>query len=106
VTIAGWYATHRSERLLETARRQEKIQDFQTALLADIRSTVHRFQQIDLDSHLSDMVAQIEGAPEGRDYTPFVPPGAGKPAMALDIARGPYSSESGHRSGGAILQPA
>ena len=73
VTIAGWYAAHRSERLLETARRQEKIQDFQTAILADIRSTSHRFEQIDLDRHLEEMVTQIESAPEGRDYTPFVP---------------------------------
>ena len=80
VTIAGWYATHRSERMLEVARRQEKIQDYQTALLADIRSTGHRFRQIDLDSHLAEMLAQIEGAPEGHDYTPFVP---GEPGSLL-----------------------
>jgi hypothetical protein len=73
VTIAGWYATHRSERLLEAARRQERILDIQTALLADIRSTGHRFRLIDLDRHLAEMVAQIQGAPEGGDYTPFVP---------------------------------
>jgi hypothetical protein len=73
VTIAGWYATHRSERLLEAARRRERIQDIQTALLADIRSTAHRFEQIDLDHHLEEMVARIEQAPAGQDYTPFVP---------------------------------
>jgi len=55
VTVAGWYATHRSERMLEAARRQERIQDIQTALLADIRSTSHRFRQIDLDQHLTDI---------------------------------------------------
>jgi hypothetical protein len=80
VTIAGWYATHRSERTLEAARRQERIQDIQTALLADIRSTGHRFRQIDLDRHLAEMVAQIEGAPEGSVYTPFVP---GEPGSRL-----------------------
>jgi hypothetical protein len=80
VTVAGWYATHRSERMLEAARRQERIQDIQTALLADIRSTSHRFRQIDLDQHLTDMLAQIGGASEGRDYTPFVP---GEPGSLL-----------------------
>jgi hypothetical protein len=80
VTMAGWYATHRGERLMESARRQERIQDIQTALLADIRSTGHRFRQIDLDSHLAYIVTQIESAPAGRDYTPFVP---GEPGSLL-----------------------
>ena len=73
VTIAGWYATHQSERRLEAARRRERIQDIQTALLADIRSTANRFEQINLDRHLEEMVARIEHAPAGQDYTPFVP---------------------------------
>ena len=64
---------HGSERLLETARRQEKIQDFQTALSRTSAAPVIGFEQIDLDRHLEEMVAQIESAPEGRDYTPFVP---------------------------------
>jgi hypothetical protein len=73
VTIAGWYATHRSERLLEAARRQERVQDIQTALLADIRSTAHRFQQVDLDRHLEQVVTLIRDAPQGHGYTPFIP---------------------------------
>jgi hypothetical protein len=73
VTVAGWYATHRSERMLETGRRQERIQDIQTALLADIRSTGHRFGLIDLDEHLKQVVALIEHGDEGDRYTPFVP---------------------------------
>jgi hypothetical protein len=88
VTIAGWYATHRSERMLEAARRQERIQDIQTAVLADIRSTGHRFRQFDLDRHLAEIVAQIEGAPEGRDYTPFVPREPGSllwPSVAHEV---------------------
>jgi hypothetical protein len=80
VTVAGWYATHRSERMLEAARRRERIQDVQTALLADIRSTSHRFEQIDLDRHLQEMLTRIEGAPPGQDYTPFVP---GEPGSLL-----------------------
>jgi len=70
VTILGWYATHRSERLLEVARRQERIQDIQTALLADIRSTSYRFEVVDSDRHLDEVVALIEETP---GYTPFVP---------------------------------
>ena len=73
VTIAGWYATHRSERMLEVARRQERIQDIQTALLADIRSTAHRFEVVDTDRRLAREVALIEGAQEDQGYTPFVP---------------------------------
>ena len=73
VTVASWFATHRSERLLEAARRQEKIQDIQTALLADIRSTRHRFEVVDPDRHLEEVVAKISG-PEGDPaFTPFVP---------------------------------
>jgi hypothetical protein len=88
VTIAGWYATHRSERMLEAARRQERIQDIQTALLADIRSTSHRFRQIDLDRHSADMIARIVDAPAGQDYTPFVPREPGSllwPSTAQEI---------------------
>jgi hypothetical protein len=80
VTIAGWYATHRSERMLEAARRQELVQDIQTALLADIRSTGHRFRQIDLDQHLKDMSTQILAVTDSDDYTPFVP---GEPGSLL-----------------------
>jgi hypothetical protein len=77
VTIAGWYATHRSERMLEAARRQERIQDIQTALLADIRSTNHRFQEVDLDTHLEQVTALIE---KSDGFTPFVP---GEPGSLL-----------------------
>jgi hypothetical protein len=55
VTIAGWFVAHGSERRLEAARRQEKIQDFQTALLADIRSTGGRFANVDYGRHLDEV---------------------------------------------------
>ena len=73
ITVIGWFVAHGSERRLEAARRQEKIQDFQTALLADIRSTISRFTDLDYDRHLEDVVALIESAPRDRPYTPFVP---------------------------------
>lgn len=73
VTIAGWYATHRSERILESARRRERITDIQTALLADIRSTSHRFEVVDPDRHLEEVVAIIGSDRAAGDFTPFVP---------------------------------
>jgi hypothetical protein len=88
VTIAGWYATHRSERMLEAARRQERIQDFQTALLADIRSTGSRFANVDYDRHLDDVIARIEQAPDDPPYTPFVPREPGSllwPSIAQEV---------------------
>jgi len=73
VTIFGWYATHRSERLLAAARRREKIADIQTALLADIRSTGHRFQIVDPDRHLEEVVAMFDSGGGTAGFTPFVP---------------------------------
>jgi hypothetical protein len=88
VTIAGWYATHRSKWLLETARRQERIQDIQTALLADIRSTAHRFEFVDPDRLLEELLAIVEGAPGDPGYTPFVPREPGSllwPSIAHEV---------------------
>jgi len=73
VTIAGWFVAHGSERRLEVARRLEKIQDFQTALLADIRSTNYRFAGVDYDGHFDEVSGLIERAPHDEPYTPFVP---------------------------------
>ena len=73
VTVAGWYISLRHERRREAERREERIWDYQTALLADIRSTSSQFSTVDLDRHLDEVVALIEGAPENRPYTPFVP---------------------------------
>jgi hypothetical protein len=73
VTVAGWFMTLRHERLREVERRQERIEDIQTALLADIRSSRHRFSQTDLDQHLEDIEARINGASGDEGYTPFVP---------------------------------
>ena len=73
VTVAGWFMTLRHERLREIERRQERIEDIQTALLADIRSSSHRFSEIDLDRHAAEMKERIAAAGPGESYTPFVP---------------------------------
>jgi hypothetical protein len=73
VTVAGWYISVRHERRREAERREERIWDYQTALLADIRSTASRFASIDFDRHLQQVVVLIESAPEEHPYTPFVP---------------------------------
>jgi hypothetical protein len=88
VTIAGWYATHRSERLIEASRRQERIQDIQTALLADIRSTSHRYMQVDIDRHLDEVLERMQAAPDSDPHTPFVPREPGSllwPSIAQEV---------------------
>jgi hypothetical protein len=88
VTIAGWYATHRSERLLESARRQGKITDIQTALLADIRSTSHRFQLVEHDRHLDKVMRRIRNGQTDAGFTPFVPREPGSllwPSVASEV---------------------
>lgn len=73
VTVAGWFMTLRHERLREAERRDERIEDIQTALLADIRSSSHRFSGTDLEKHLREIEARIRDAPAPQGYTPFVP---------------------------------
>jgi hypothetical protein len=68
VTIAGWYISLRHERRREAERREGKIWDYQTALLADIRSTSSQFASVDFDRHLAEVAALIEGA---RTTTPI-----------------------------------
>ena len=72
-TALGWFATHWSERRLESQRRTERIIDVQTALLAEIESNLTRYEEIDLDQHTKDMVHRITGKMQGKKFTPFVP---------------------------------
>ena len=72
-TALGWFATHWSERRLESQRRTERIIDVQTALLAEIESNLTRYEEIDLDHHTKDMVRRITGKAQGKNFTPFVP---------------------------------
>jgi hypothetical protein len=57
----------------ERALREERIQDMQTALLADIKSYPHRVLGSDLDHHFQHICGQIEAAPPSDPFTPFVP---------------------------------
>ena len=66
VTALGWYASHWSEKRLESQRRIERIVDVQTALLAEIESNLTRYEEIDLDKHATDMVRRITGKGQGK----------------------------------------
>jgi hypothetical protein len=88
VTVVGWFMSIRHERVRENERRVERIEDIQAALLADIRSTSHRFVQIDLDRHLEQVVALISRVPPGQSFTPFVPREPGSllwPSIAQEV---------------------
>ncbi|MGH6855559.1 MAG: hypothetical protein ACREDX_05925 [Aestuariivirga sp.] len=73
VTALGWFASHWSETRLEAKRRDEKIVDVQTALLAEIESNLTRYEEIDLDGHMADMTRRILRKGRGSTFTPFVP---------------------------------
>lgn len=73
VTALGWFASHWSERRLEAKRRDEKIIDVQTALLAEIESNLTRYGEIDLDAHLREMTGNILRKGVKPAFTPFVP---------------------------------
>jgi len=73
VTALGWFASHWSETRLEAKRRDEKIVDVQTALLAEIESNLTRYEEIDLDDHVADMTRRILRKGRAQAFTPFVP---------------------------------
>ena len=70
VTAFGWYVTHRNSRRLEELRRDEKVIDFQTALIAEINTNIARFSGTKLEVHAREMRKLILAG--RRDYTPFV----------------------------------
>jgi hypothetical protein len=79
VTVIGWFVSHQTERRSDAARRQEKIRDVQTALLAEIAGNRAQFAEIDLDAHAAEVQARLLQEP---DYTPLVPRDAG--ALVFD----------------------
>jgi hypothetical protein len=68
VTAAGWFASHASTRRLEAARRNERIQDVQTALRAEIRSQPPRLRLF-----AEQQAAALIDAVRNSGLTPFVP---------------------------------
>ena len=73
VTALGWFATHWSERRLESKRRIEKIIDVQWALLAEIESNLQRYAETDLEEHEAAMLGRIRARSGQGGFTPFVP---------------------------------
>jgi hypothetical protein len=69
-TMLGWSVSYRQLRNLETARRKEKIVDYQTALRAEIRSYRARFEHMDPIAYRNQIVALIDADPS---YTLFLP---------------------------------
>jgi hypothetical protein len=74
VTVIGWFVSHHTERRSDAARREEKIRDVQTALLAEIAGNRAQYADIDLDAHAAEVQARLL---QEADYTPLVPRDAG-----------------------------
>ena len=70
IAITGWYVALRTSLRLDRTRREEKVRDVQTAVLAEIESNQSRFAIIDLDAHLGAIASRIRTEP---NYTPYVP---------------------------------
>ena len=71
ITVLGWIVNWRITRRREGERRQERIIDVQTALLAEIRSTAHTLGQHDRETVMAEVKRKLEQP--GSGYTPFVP---------------------------------
>jgi hypothetical protein len=73
ITILGLIITFRNEHVREAERRRERIEDIQTALMADIKSTANRLSGMHLDQHIKEINVLVSGGPSAKSYTPFVP---------------------------------
>lgn len=70
ITIGSWVVAHWSSNRIDEKRRIEKIVDIETALEAEIRSNLLRFEATDLDRHLDEIVSKMRAS---AGFTPFVP---------------------------------
>jgi len=74
VTALGWLVAHRQSIRLEKLRRDERVQDVQTAVLAEIRANLAQLQRIDLEQDADAVAGRIrDGAGQAKPFTPFVP---------------------------------
>lgn len=71
VTAFGWFITSRNQRGLDRDRRSERVLDFQTALVAEIKTNQLRFGGTDLAVHAAEMQQQILSSDQA--FNPFVP---------------------------------
>ena len=85
IAIAGWIVSWRTARRLDGDRRQERIIDVQTALLAEIRSASHSLGQYDRESLISSVRKHLETDKSGT-YVPFVPREPGAPVFQAIVA--------------------
>jgi hypothetical protein len=85
INIVGWFVTFRHTRRLERERRAEKVVDLQTALLAEIRSTLKLLSDTDFAAAL-DVVRRRLSERDDSGYTPFIPRDPGAPIFSA-IAR-------------------
>ncbi|MEF2071787.1 hypothetical protein [Consotaella aegiceratis] len=70
IAALGWYVSWRTARGLDRQRRQERIDDIQTALLAEVRSIVHHLDQYDA----ADLIGEVESRMQANNgYSPFIP---------------------------------
>lgn len=89
INVAGWVITFRQARRLERDRREEKVIDLQSALLAEIRSDLQALRDVDFDRDLAELSARLRAPAEDGSYTPFVPRESDSPifsAIVQDIA--------------------
>lgn len=68
VTGMGWFVSERQAVKREAGRRRERVIDMQTALLAEIRASRYRLENL---SDHGAMIDQVMADQEG--YSPFVP---------------------------------
>jgi ribonuclease HII len=77
INVVGWFVTFRNSRRLEQAKREEKIIDVQTALLAEIRSDYASLEHIDVSAIMVSLEEKFSKTENG--YLPLIPRDAGNP---------------------------
>ena len=69
VTAVGWLVNYRTSLGLEKERRLEKVQDFQIALRAEIRSELHHLKEVDFAANFTKIQTRY---PNSKDYSVLV----------------------------------
>ncbi|MCE7026734.1 hypothetical protein [Jiella avicenniae] len=69
IAALGWYVSFRTARGAESRRRDERVRDVQTAILAEIRSAVHHLRQYERSEILEGVRRRTQESPT---YVPFI----------------------------------
>ncbi|MBO0904873.1 hypothetical protein [Jiella sonneratiae] len=86
IAAVGWYVSWRTAKGVEARRREERVRDVQTAILAEIRSAVHHLRQYETSEIVDGVRRRTQ---ESRDYVPFIAREPGSPlyrAIAGEIS--------------------